>query len=107
MGIVWVYMTATDTAEARKIGKALVESDSAACVNIIDGMLSIYRWKGEVQEDREVVLIAKTTAEKTAQLKKKVVEIHSYDCPCILVFPVSDGHAPFLQWIEDQVAIQR
>jgi periplasmic divalent cation tolerance protein len=100
-------MTAADTAEARKIGKALVESDLAACVNIIDGMRSIYRWKGGLQEDREVVLIAKTSAEKTTQLKKKVVEIHSYDCPCILVFPVSDGHAPFLQWIEDQVAVQR
>jgi periplasmic divalent cation tolerance protein len=103
MGVVWVYMTAADMAEARRIGKTLVELHLAACINILDAMRSIYRWQGNIQEDQEVILIAKTTDEKVAALKKKVAEIHSYECPCVLVFPVSDGHAPFIRWIEDQV----
>jgi periplasmic divalent cation tolerance protein len=103
MDIVFVYMTAGDRIEARKIGKALIEMKLAACVNIIDSMTSLYRWKGQVQEDQETVLIAKTTMEKIAALKQKVVELHSYECPCILAFSVSDGHEPFMRWIKAQV----
>ena len=89
MGITLVYMTTGDKAEARAIGKALVESSLAACVNIIDQMNSLYRWEGQLQDDQETILIAKTTQEKIEDLKKKVVSIHSYDCPCVLTFPVS------------------
>ena len=103
MDIVFVYMTAGDRIEARKIGKALIEMKLAACVNIIDSMTSLYEWKGQIQEDQETVLIAKTTIEKIAALKQKVAEIHSYECPCILTFTVSDGHEPFMRWIEAQV----
>jgi periplasmic divalent cation tolerance protein len=103
MGIVLVYMTAGDKAEAGAIGKALIESNLAACVNIIDNMTSLYRWEGKLQDAQETVLIAKTMEEKIRDLKEKVVSIHSYDCPCILIFPVSDGHGPFMSWIEDQV----
>jgi periplasmic divalent cation tolerance protein len=103
MGIVSVYMTTVDKTEARVIGKALIESNLAACVNIIDNMTSLYRWEGKLQEDQETVLIAKTTEEKIRDLKKKVVSIHSYDCPCILTLPVSDGHEPFMNWIKDRV----
>ena len=103
MGITLVYMTTGDKEEARAIGKALIKSNLAACVNIIDSMNSLYRWEGKLQDDQETILIAKTTQEKIEDLKKKVVSIHSYDCPCILTFPVSDGHAPFMTWIKDQV----
>ena len=103
MQITLVYMTAGDKDEARKIGKALVESNLAACVNIIDPMMSIYQWKGELQEDQETILIGKTTQEKIEALKEKVVSIHSYECPCILTLPVSGGHAPFINWVVDQV----
>ena len=103
MEITLVYMTAGDKAEAAEIGTALVESNLAACVNIIDPMKSIYRWEGKLQEDQETILIAKTTQDKTEALKEKVVSIHSYDCPCILTVPVSGCHAPFMNWITDQV----
>ena len=103
MGITLVYMTAGNKEEAATIGKALVEANLAACVNIIDPMMSIYRWEGKLQEDQETILIAKTTQEKIERLKKAVVSLHSYDCPCILVVPVSGGHTPFINWIMEQV----
>ena len=103
MGIVFVYITAGDKTEARAIGRELIEANLAACVNIFDPMNSMYRWQGEVHDEQETVLIAKTTEEKIAALQDKVLDIHSYDCPCILVFPVSAGHAPYMAWIKDQV----
>ena len=99
-----VYMTAGDKEEARSIGRALVENRLAACVNILENMTSLYVWDGSLQEDQEVVLLAKTTAERFAALKEKVVAMHSYDCPCIVGFRAADGFPPFLDWIRDSVA---
>ena len=100
MTVHFIYMTAASKAEARKIGKALVESRLAACVNILDNMQSIYRWKEKIQEDSEVVLIAKTTEARVPRLIDKVKSLHSYDCPCIVSLPVIDGYPPFLDWIK-------
>jgi periplasmic divalent cation tolerance protein len=93
-------MTSGSKSEAQKIGKALVESRLAACVNILDNMQSIYRWEEKIQEDSEVVLIAKTTESLVSQLIDKVKSMHSYDCPCIVSLPVQDGYPPFLDWIK-------
>ena len=103
MTVNFIYMTAGSKAEAEKIGKALVESQLAACVNILDNMQSIYRWEGKIQQDSEVVFIAKTTASLVPQLIEKVKSLHSYDCPCIVSLPISDGHPPFLDWIQSEV----
>lgn len=103
MAINFIYMTAGSKAEAQKIGKALVESRLAACVNILDNMQSIYRWEEEIQEDSEVVLIAKTTEPLVSLLIDKVKSLHSYDCPCIVSLPVLDGYPPFLDWIHNEV----
>ena len=77
-----------------------MESRLAACVNILDNMQSIYRWEEKIQEDSEVVLIAKTTESLVSQLIDKVKSMHSYDCPCIVSLPVQDGYPPFLDWIK-------
>jgi periplasmic divalent cation tolerance protein len=103
MPVNFIYMTAGSKAEAQKIGKALVESRLAACVNILDNMQSIYRWEQEIQQDTEVVLIAKTTGNLISQLIEKVIALHSYDCPCIVSLPISDGYPPFLDWIQAEV----
>ena len=103
MAVHFVYMTTGSKAEAQKIGKALVESRLAACVNILDNMQSIYRWEQEIQQDTEVVLIAKTTGNLISQLIEKVIALHSYDCPCIVSLPISDGYPPFLDWIQAEV----
>ena len=103
MVVNFIYMTASSKTEAQKIGKALVESRLAACVNILDNMQSIYRWEEKVQEDAEVVLIAKTTESLVAQLIDKVKSLHSYDCPCVVSLPVLDGYPPFLNWVHAEV----
>ena len=103
MAVNFIYMTAGSKAEAQEIGNALVESQLAACVNILDNMQSIYRWEGKLQQDSEVVLIAKTIDSLVAQLIEKVKSLHSYDCPCIVSLPISDGYPPFLDWIQSEV----
>ena len=85
--------------EARNIGKDLVTARLAACVNIIDNMNSFYWWEGEIQDDREVIMIAKTKANLVPDLIEKVKSIHSYECPCIVSLPILDGNKAFLDWI--------
>jgi periplasmic divalent cation tolerance protein len=99
MDIRFVYMTAGGLEEARRIGRELVESRLAACVNILPGMQSVYRWEGKIEEAAEVVMIAKTTASCVAALAERVKSLHSYDCPCVVSLQVDGGHQPFLEWI--------
>ena len=103
MAVNFVYMTAGSKAEAQKIGKALVERRLAACVNILDNMQSIYRWENKIQQDAEVVLIAKTTDSLVPALIDQVKSMHSYDCPCIVSLPILSGYPPFLDWVHAQV----
>ena len=98
-----VYMTAGSKDEALTIGKALVAKKLAACVNVIDQMNSIFEWEGEVQQDTEVVLIAKTAESRVPELIETVKAEHSYDCPCIVCLPVSNGNPDFLEWIGQSV----
>jgi len=96
-----VYITTGNKEEARKIGKTLVEERLAACVNIIDGMESIYRWEGEVREDNECILIAKTPYHNVKPVTERVKELHSYDCPCVvsLTLTEQEGNEEYLQWL--------
>ena len=103
MKINFIYMTVGNKEEARKIGKELVTTRLAACVNILDNMNSFYRWEGKIQDDTEVVMIAKTTEDRVPDLIKKVESLHSYDCTCIVSLPVAGGHQPFLEWIAGEV----
>ena len=98
----WIYMTAGPPKEDRQIGRVLVEKKLAACVNLIEGMCSLYQWKGEIQEDRETVMIAKTRNELVEELTRTVKSVHSYDCPCILELPVQGGNPEFLDWIRNE-----
>ena len=103
MKISMIYITAGNKNEARMIGKALIHSKLAACVNIIDNMNSLYMWDDHLQDDQEAILIAKTVQDRVSELIEKVKSIHSYDCPCIVSLTVSDGNPAFLDWIADEV----
>jgi len=103
MEINLIYMTAGSREEAETIGRELVASKLAACVNILDHMTSIYVWEGELQQDQETVLIAKTTAPLVPALTEKVKSMHSYDCPCIVSVPVVSGNSAFLEWVAGEV----
>jgi periplasmic divalent cation tolerance protein len=98
----FVYMTAASKEEAVKIGKALVSERLAACVNIIDKMRSIYWWEGEVQEDQEVVLIAKTRESLVNAVVEKVTALHSYSVPCVVALPIVAGNPAYLDWIAEE-----
>lgn len=100
-----VYITTSDKKEAKKIGRALVNERLAACVNIIDGMESMYRWKGQVEEDNECILIAKTNLRHVSKLTNRVKELHSYECPCVITFTLNEqeGNGEYLDWLEQQV----
>ncbi len=104
MSISLVYATTESVEEARRIGRTLIEDRLAACVNILDGMTSIYRWQGAVEEGREAVLIAKTRTALAGRVVDRIAALHGADLPCAVVLPVSGGHPPFLDWIEGETS---
>ncbi|MBU1026295.1 MAG: divalent-cation tolerance protein CutA [Candidatus Margulisbacteria bacterium] len=97
-----VYITTKDKEEAKKIGKTLVEEKLTACVNIIDGMESIYRWEGKIEEGREAILIAKTKQSLVKKLTERVKALHSYSCPAIIALPIESGSSDYLKWIDKE-----
>lgn len=101
-GVVAVYITASNRAEARRLANALVEERLAACVNILGAIESVYRWKGRVEKGNEVALIAKTRRSRVRALTARVQELHSYEVPCVVVFPLEDGNKAFLSWVASE-----
>ena len=94
-----VYTTLDDVIYARNIGHKLLEEQLVACVNIIPKIESIYRWKGQIETASEVVLIAKTVEKNVNKTILRLKELHSYDVPAILVFPVIGGHKEYLEYL--------
>jgi periplasmic divalent cation tolerance protein len=86
-------------AEARKIGRAVVEKELAACANIVAGVESIYRWKGKVEQAREVLVVMKTSATRLRELEREVKRLHSYDVPEFIALPIVAGSKEYLKWI--------
>jgi periplasmic divalent cation tolerance protein len=84
-------VTVPNLEEAKKIARILVESRLAACVNIIHNILSIYRWKGKIEEDNEYLLLIKTIEENNEQIIQKILEIHSYENPECIGFKIERG----------------
>lgn len=101
---VLVYSTAPSRNVAEEIGRALVEEGLAACVNIVPGMVSIYRWEGTLHTDDEVVLLAKTRLANAARVIAAIRERHPYEIPAIVVLPVAGGSRAFLDWIDAETA---
>jgi periplasmic divalent cation tolerance protein len=102
MTVSFVYITAPDKNAALALGRELVEQRLAACVNVLDSMTSLYWWQGEVQQSSEAVLMAKTRTELVEKLVERVKALHSYDCPCVVAWPIAAGNPGFLQWIADE-----
>jgi periplasmic divalent cation tolerance protein len=98
------YITTKDKEEARRIGKTLVEERLTACVNIIEGMESIYRWEEEIHRETECILIVKTTYHRMTELTERVKQLHSYDCPCIISLQLAEqeGHEAYQQWLIEE-----
>jgi periplasmic divalent cation tolerance protein len=97
--IVFVYTTYPSTVEAEAAGRTLVERNLAACVNILPGMISHYRWQGAVERGEETVMIVKTRASLAERVSTAVKEMHSYSTPAILVIPVESVDEAYLGWL--------
>ena len=96
-----VFITASSEDEAAKIGRPLVEAHLAGCVNIIKDIRSIYRWEENVEDEKEVLMIAKTRKDLFQELLKKVKELHSYTVPEIIALPIVEGSEDYLKWLRD------
>ena len=101
--VVLVLSTVGTAADADRIAGRLVEQRLAACVNVVPGVMSVYRWKGAVQRDTERLLVIKTTAARVDELRRELVGMHPYELPEMIVLPVGDGHGPYLDWIRENV----
>jgi periplasmic divalent cation tolerance protein len=97
--IVFVYTTYPSIVEAEAAGRALVERELAACVNILPGMVSIYRWQGAIERGEEVVMIIKTRAALAEAAGAAVKDMHSYATPAVLVIPVESVDKDYLSWL--------
>ncbi len=98
-----VFMTAANREEAARLAQMLVEKRLAACVQILPEIESHYWWRGQVERQPEVLLIAKTTAARFEELEKEVIAIHSYKTPEIVAFPVSAVSKPYLEWLNTNI----
>jgi periplasmic divalent cation tolerance protein len=99
-----VLCTAGSDAQAREIARALVERRLAACVNVVPGVCSTYRWRGEIVEEGETLMIVKTAASRIEALRLAVRELHSYDTPEILVLDVCGGDPDYLAWLGESLS---
>lgn len=98
-----VLVTAPDESVAKAVADAALNGRLAACVSIMPGLRSIYRWKGEIHDEGELLLIMKTRADKFDALAEAVRAAHSYEVPEIIATPITNGNPAYLEWINENV----
>jgi uncharacterized protein involved in tolerance to divalent cations len=96
-----VWTTIGSTVDAHGMASILVNERLAACVNVLPEMESTYRWRGQVETDRERQILMKTTAARVPALRARLHELHDYDVPEFIVVPVVGGSEPYLNWIRE------
>jgi periplasmic divalent cation tolerance protein len=99
-----VLVTAGSSEEAATIGRTLIEERLVACANIVPGIRSIYRWKGKIYDEQEFLIIIKTRTSHFEAVQKRVKELHSYEVPEIISFPVAQGLPQYLEWVRAETA---
>jgi periplasmic divalent cation tolerance protein len=97
-----VFSTCGSAEEAAAVARALVDARLAACVNIVPGIRSIYRWKGAIEEAGELLLVIKTRRDLVARLTAELRKVHSYEVPEAIALPVVDGLPEYLDWIDGE-----
>jgi periplasmic divalent cation tolerance protein len=103
MTVVSVYAVFADADEAARIGRAMVEERLAACINILGPCHSIYRWQDVIVDSEEVPAIFKTDERRADALVARIAMLHSYDLPCITVWPIDKLLAAYADWVEQSV----
>ncbi len=102
MTAVFAYITVASKEEAERIARTLVEERLAASANLIEGMRSVYRWRGAIEQAAEIIVIAKTRGDLLQPLTERVRALHSYECPCVVGLPVLGGNPDYLEWIASE-----
>ena len=103
MTVVSVYAVFASADEAERIGRQMVEERLAACINILGPCRSIYRWQGALETSDEVPAILKTTAAVADRLIARIAALHSYEVPCVVVWPVDKLLVGYAEWVEGGV----
>lgn len=98
----FLYATVPTREEGLELARKLVEEQLVACGNVLGPMTSVYRWQGQLEQNDEFVLLLKTRAELVEAVLRRVAELHSYECPCVVELPVGRSHEPFAAWVAAQ-----
>ncbi|MCY4587527.1 MAG: divalent-cation tolerance protein CutA [Bryobacterales bacterium] len=98
-----VYTTCGNITEAESIARNLIDNRLAACVNVVPGLLSYYRWQGKVENDAELLLMIKTAGNLIDEVRNALETLHSYDLPEMIVLPIIGGSQNYLEWLEQEV----
>jgi periplasmic divalent cation tolerance protein len=99
--LVVVLCTVPDAETGASLARTVVDERLAACVNIVPGVRSIYSWKGEIQDDGEVLLLVKTRESLFGALRERLASLHPYDVPEIVALQAASCHGPYLDWVHD------
>ncbi len=102
MSAILAYITVPNREDGLRIGKALLETRLAACINLLDGMHAVYWWQGALEETQECVLLVKSSAARQDAITAKVRELHGYAVPCVVFWPLTGGNPDYLAWIEKE-----
>jgi periplasmic divalent cation tolerance protein len=98
-----VLSTCSSEEEAEKLARSLVEEHLAACVNVISGIQSYYRWQGKVEQASEFLLIIKSSRARFGELRAALEKVHSYEVPEVIALPVLDGAPNYLNWLDNNL----
>lgn len=104
--VIVIFITAANQGEAVCLAEMLVTARLAACVQVLPGIESIYRWQGKIERQEEVLLIAKTMRARFEDLEREVRALHSYETPEIVAISVVAGSSPYLDWLRDNVGAE-
>lgn len=107
MSIVSVYAVFADSAEAERIGRTVIEERLAACINILSPCRSIYRWQGMIESAKEAPAILKTHSWQADALIERIAQLHSYDTPCVAVWPIDKLLRRYAEWVEESTVDKR
>jgi periplasmic divalent cation tolerance protein len=98
-----VLCTVGKVEDAEWMAREVVERHLAACVNVLPPMTSVYRWKGEIERNEEVLMVIKTTADRFDALREAILSMHNYELPEVIAIQITAGHAPYLAWLDAAV----
>jgi periplasmic divalent cation tolerance protein len=102
-----VLSTCASAQEAELIARRLLDKRLAACVNILPGVRSFYRWKGAIEDDKEILLVIKSSRALFAELRAEIEKLHSYEVPEVIAIPLVDGSERYLAWLDRELAEER